>query len=52
MNASGWASGIQAFYQCLQLVGSNGTTYASSRVSYQHMRVDGGTAAPGYLAVK
>ncbi len=54
---AGWAppagaSGMQTFYQCSQLVGGSGTTYASSRVSYQYMRIDGGTAAPGYLTGK
>ena len=54
---AGWAlpagaSGMQTFHQCSQLVGGSGTTYASSRVSYQYMRIDGGTAAPGYLTAK
>lgn len=45
-------SGFQTFYQCTSLVGGAGTTYASSRAGYQYMRIDGGTAAPGYLTAK
>lgn len=41
-------TGFQTFYQCTSLVGGAGTTYASSRAGYQHMRIDGPGVA-GYL---
>lgn len=45
-------TGSQAFYQCQALVGSAGTTFATSRTSATYMRIDGGAAAPGYLTAK
>ena len=48
--ASG-VSGFQTFYQCTSLVGGAGTTYASSRASYQYMRIDG-VGGAGYLTAK
>lgn len=44
-------TGFQTFYQCASLVGGAGTTYASSRTSYQHMRIDGPGVA-GYLTAR
>lgn len=42
---TGWtlptvADGYATFYNCKKLVGGNGTTYASSRISGEYMRVD------------
>lgn len=39
---------FQTFYQCTSLVGGAGTTCASSRAGYQHMRIDG-VGGAGYL---
>ena len=41
-------SGSFAFYNCNALVGGNGTTYSSSRVSYRYMVIDSDSAT-GYL---
>ncbi|MBQ9000625.1 MAG: hypothetical protein IJ087_02080 [Eggerthellaceae bacterium] len=41
-------SGSQCFYSCSNLVGGNGTTYASSRTAYTYFRIDA-AATPGYL---
>ena len=43
MNALG------TFYNCTSLVGGAGTTFDSSKVAGAYMRIDGGTASPGYL---
>ena len=48
--ASG-VSGFQTFCQCASLVGGAGTTYASSRVGYQYIRIDG-VGGAGYLTAK
>lgn len=51
---SSWAlpssglSGSQTFYNCSNLVGGNGTTYASTRNNYTYMRIDTANSA-GYL---
>lgn len=41
-------SGSQTFYNCSNLVGGNGTAYASSRTGYAYMRIDREGQA-GYL---
>lgn len=40
--------GSQCFYNCSNLVGGNGTTYASSRTEYTYMRIDS-AGTMGYL---
>lgn len=47
---SSGVSGSQCFYNCYNLTGGKGTTYASSRTVYTHFRIDT-TATPGYLTV-
>ena len=47
--ASG-VSGSQTFYNCNNLVGGNGTTYASNRNNYQYFRIDR-EGQVGYLTV-
>lgn len=41
----------ETFENCWALVGGAGTTYSSSRVSSEYLRIDGGTDAPGYLTL-
>lgn len=46
---SSGVDGLQCFYNCPSLVGGAGTAWSSSNTGYQYMRIDGGTASPGYL---
>lgn len=53
---AGWAlptgvTGGGTFYNCPALVGGNGTTYSSSRITATYMRIDA-EGVPGYLTGK
>ena len=49
---SRYAACDSMFGYCYALVGGMGTAYDSMHVGWEYARIDGGTAAPGYLAMK
>ena len=40
---------LKMFYGCTDLVGGAGTTYNSSRISFDYAHIDGGGSNPGYF---
>ena len=40
------------FYNCLALVGGNGTTFDSTKINKAYAHIDGGTSNPGYFTDK
>ena len=47
-----WNTSINMFYECTNLVGSQGTTYDADHVSMTYAHIDGGPSNPGYLTDK
>ena len=48
-NTNSVETGDSMFYNCTSLVGSAGTVYDSTNVSYKYAHIDGGTSNPGYF---
>lgn len=51
-NTENVISGLEMFYGCSKLTGGEGTQFSEGKDGLAYARIDGGTAAPGYLTDK